>query len=84
MSDTLSAPEPSVFLPSPEATVKIHDPLLFSDEVLWGAHVLFAVLALVGVVLIFAGRGPRRAEANDMNQSNATPLSAPVTEQTPV
>lgn len=84
MSDTLPATEQSVFLPSPDATVKIHHPLHFSDELLWGAHLVFAVLALIGVVLIFAGRGPRRSEANELAQSDSTPLSAPVAEQSQV
>jgi hypothetical protein len=82
MNDPLPATEPSLFLPSPEATVKIHNPLLFAEDVLWGAHALFAVLALLGVVLIMFGRGPRRADAYVDTQGETAPLNAVVSEQT--
>jgi len=80
MNDSLAAAETGVFLTSPEATVKIHNPLLFVENVLWGAHILFAVLALIGVVLIMFGRGPRRADAHVVSQGESTPLNAVVSE----
>ncbi|MEY2987232.1 MAG: hypothetical protein RJB13_753 [Pseudomonadota bacterium] len=84
MSDSVSVAESSVFLASPEATVRIHNPLLFGEDFLWGAHILFAVLALVGVFLIVLGRGPRRADANFVNPKELSSLNVavPAAEQT--
>lgn len=79
MSDSFPTPESSVFLPSPEATVKVHNAMLFGEDLLWGAHIVFAVFALLGVMLIVMGRGPRRADAHVAAVKDGSPqlLSSP-------
>lgn len=81
MSDSLPTSESSVFLPSPEATVKVHNALLFGEELLWGAHIVFAVLALLGVLLVVMGRGPRRVDANVVGVKETSPQMASSPEQ---
>jgi hypothetical protein len=81
MSESVSAPETSIFVASPEATVKVHNALLFGEDMLWTLHIAFAVLSLVGVVLIVMGRGPRRADANLVAANEVIPQAVTAAEQ---
>jgi hypothetical protein len=63
-----TAPE-SVSIPVPASTAvksltRVHKVDSVSEQLFWSGHVVFTVLALVGVLLILVARGPRRKEAN--------------------
>lgn len=60
--------------PSPIATVqaqtRVHRVDEVADRTFWMGHILFTILALVGLAFIIWARGPRRHEA--MVSSSAT------------
>ncbi|MEY4066398.1 MAG: hypothetical protein RIR26_2606 [Pseudomonadota bacterium] len=55
---------PAVAPVAPKSFTRVHKIDSVSDQMFWSGHVVFSVLALVGVALILLARGPRRKEAN--------------------
>lgn len=51
------------YMPPANAAVEVHNVAAITDKALWSGHVFFAALVIVGFVLIFAARGPRRRDA---------------------
>lgn len=62
MPDSLSTPVPAST--AAKSLTRVHRVDSVSEQMFWSGHVVFTVLALVGVLLILVARGPRRKEAN--------------------
>jgi hypothetical protein len=50
-------------LATPAPSARTHNAARFADEIYWAGHATAAVLLIIAVVFIVAGRGPRRRDA---------------------